>query len=441
MTASNPLRPAAAIILTRNNKIWLGHRGQTRFLPGFSVFPGGAGDEDESFPQTALRELKEETGLHLTPDIELLPFARAITPAYSKYRFDVRVYRVELSTREEPIPDGIEFVGGGWYTGEQILRARALGEIQLAPPTYRQVRLWLQCYTGARGWPDRSEAFAEPPPENEQLLPFLPDLTLIPVRTGALPPAAWTNSALIGQGRFLLLDPGGEDMSVVKKEIERRLKGGAIFEGIVLSHHHLDHIVGASQFDVPLYCHPKAKPYLPTSFSTPTLVEDGEEMQLGETLIRFHHTPGHAPGHLAVELPRSKTLLAGDMISSLSSIVIPQDSGDLQHYLDSLKKLQQLQSHLVVPAHGPPFGQGSKPFQEALIHRAKREQQILTILEKGPRTKEQLADSLYPGLNPKLREAALANVSQYLGKLKQESRVLPDGKGWARTVSTGPPLP
>lgn len=430
METSAPLKPAAAILLSRRGKIWLGQRGQTRFLPGFSVFPGGGVEKGESFHSGALRELEEETGLTLDSQSQLVPFARAITPAYSKYRFDVRVYHVELSENSDPVPDGQEFVGGDWYSPSQVLESRTKGDLQLAPPTYRQVVLWAKCVQNERPWPSEEEAFADPPARNEQVLPFLPNLTVIPVRTRALPPAAWTNTTLIGTKRLFVLDPGGDDLSVVKAEIAERCQQGAKLEGVILSHHHQDHLAGALQLEAPIYCHDLAVPHLPADFPEPHLLKDGSELDLDGTQMRFHHTPGHAPGHLAIELPQSRTILAGDMISSLSSIVIPSDHGDLMDYLGSLRRLNQLQSHLIIPAHGPPFGRGSQPFQQALLHRDYRERQVLAALKKAPSTPEQVVKTIYPGLDEGLWEAALCNVHHYLKKMQLEGQVEQADQGW-----------
>ena len=154
--------PAAAILLHRGGKVWLGQRGQTRFLPGFSVFPGGTCETDESTRQAARRELAEETGIELPDSCPLIPFSRAVTPAYSRYRYDVKVYLARLPESLEPKPDGVEITSGRWYTAEQALQARADGEIQLAPPTYRQLVLWKECQEQPDKWPAESEAFAAP---------------------------------------------------------------------------------------------------------------------------------------------------------------------------------------------------------------------------------------------------------------------------------------
>ena len=217
-----------------------------------------------------------------------------------------------------------------------------------------------------------------------------PGLTVIPVRTRSMPPAAWTNAAILGERELLVLDPGGPDVEVLQNELQGLVRQGATIKGVLLSHHHPDHLEGYHELglsQLPLYCHPITAGLLPEGFPEPELLEDGDEMSLGSSLtLRAHFTPGHAPGHLAFELVERRALLAGDMISSLSSIVIPSDNGDLLHYLESLSRLRELGCHLVIPSHGPPFGKGSDPFGQALAHRKKREEQVISVLKKGSKT-------------------------------------------------------
>jgi len=123
-------------------------------------------------------------------------------------------------------------------------------------------------------------------------------------------------------------------------------------------------------------------------------------------------------------------LLAGDMISSLSSIVLPPDNGDLSDYLASLLRLRSLQCHLTVPAHGPPYGKGSDPFKEAFQHREKRESQILSLLKKAPRSVEEITTLLYRGLDPRLVTAAHCNVGHHLKKLEAEGVAAQQDAQW-----------
>ncbi len=434
-------RPASAVLLSRGARVWLGRRGLTRFLPGFSVFPGGGCESGEEHTEAAIRELFEETGVRAR-EKELTPFARAVTPAFSPYRFDVRVYRLELPAGREPSPDGRELVDGAWFEAEEIFSEWSTGSLSLAPPTLRQLQLWNDCRLARREWPSETEAFGSPPTEDQEILPMGRGVVLVPLRTRAMPPAAWTNAALLGERDLYILDPGGPDVSKLLAQVERMVAEGSTLKGVVLTHHHPDHIEGyhgLGMCHLPLYCHRLTAELLPPDFPLPQLLEEGDSLALTDDLtLRAHFTPGHAPGHLAFELPQTKTVIAGDLISSLSSIVIPSDNGSLRDYLRSLEKLRSLECHLVVPSHGPPYGRGCDPFGQAILHRQKREEQVFRALISEARTPDELTHLIYRGLDPALFPAARANIRHHLWKLRDEGRAMEGPEGlFSAVVTTG----
>lgn len=258
-------------------------------------------------------------------------------------------------------------------------------------------------------------------------------VVLVPLRTRAMPPAAWTNAAILGERDLYILDPGGPDVSKLLSQVERMVAAGATVRGVVLSHHHPDHIEGYHALGMsrlPLYCHPLTAEILPSDFPAPKVLNDGDLLELaGDLSLRAHFTPGHAPGHLAFEIPQSRTVIAGDLISSLSSIVIPSDNGNLSHYLSSLEKLKSLDSNLVIPSHGPPYGRGSDPFGQAILHRRKREEQVFRALGREPQTPDEVTHLIYRGLDPRLFPAARANVRHHLWKLRDEGRATENPEG------------
>jgi glyoxylase-like metal-dependent hydrolase (beta-lactamase superfamily II)/8-oxo-dGTP pyrophosphatase MutT (NUDIX family) len=428
------LRQAAAVLLSRDSQVWLGQRGDTRFLPGFWVFPGGGNDPGESPEAAARRELEEETGLLL--EAPLVPFARAITPAYAPVRYDCRVFRAQVPDGAELVVDDRELVRGRWFEIDDLLALRDRGELQMAPPTYRQLVVFRDALAGRRPFPHEEEAFSKPPFADQQILPMADGLTVVPLRSPAMPPAAWTNALIVGRQRLFVIDPGGQDPRVLVDELGRRQAAGAEVAGVILTHHHPDHLAGYLALgltDRPLYCHPITAPLLPEGFPSPRPWNDGETIAVEPGLSMLAHwTPGHAPGHLAVQIPERKALLAADLISSLSSIVIPSSNGDLVQYLDSLARMRALDCHLVIPSHGPPYGQGSDPFGLAIAHRQHREEQVLRCLhnQQAPVSLDDLTQTLYRGLDERLFPAARANVWHHLRKLQDEDRCRESDEGW-----------
>jgi len=124
-----------------------------RFMAGHWVFPGGAVDDADGEGQAglrraALRELAEEAGITLATDAELVPFARWITPAQSPIRFDTWFYLALAPAGALAQVDGVEIVDSRWLTPLEALAQAAIGELQLAFPTEKQLEL-LGSFTSA----------------------------------------------------------------------------------------------------------------------------------------------------------------------------------------------------------------------------------------------------------------------------------------------------
>jgi 8-oxo-dGTP pyrophosphatase MutT (NUDIX family) len=142
-------RPAATVILLRGGaealEVLLVRRNpEARFMGGAWVFPGGAVDRREGAGQdalraAALRELEEEAGIGLTSPDELVPFARWITPAQVKTRFDTWFYLAPAPQGAEASVDGSEVVDAGWYEPAAALQAARDGHLFLVFPTIKQL--------------------------------------------------------------------------------------------------------------------------------------------------------------------------------------------------------------------------------------------------------------------------------------------------------------
>jgi 8-oxo-dGTP pyrophosphatase MutT (NUDIX family) len=142
-------RPAATVILLRGGgerlEVLLVRRNpEARFMGGAWVFPGGAVDRTEGEGQAALRaaavrELREEAGIGFGDADALVAYARWITPAQIKTRFDTWFYLAPAPDGVEPRVDGAEVVDSRWYEPAEALAACARGELFLVFPTIKQL--------------------------------------------------------------------------------------------------------------------------------------------------------------------------------------------------------------------------------------------------------------------------------------------------------------
>ena len=94
----------------------------------------------------------------------------------------------------------------------------------------------------------------------------------------------------------------------------------------------------------------------------------------------------------------------------------------MQDYLDSLKRLQEMDIAEIVPAHGPTITDPQAKLSEYITHRMQREQQVIGALEVLPRgaTIPQIVQQVYTDVDPRLHPVAQWSVEAHLLKLERE---------------------
>jgi 8-oxo-dGTP pyrophosphatase MutT (NUDIX family) len=146
-------RPAASIVLLRRGGkhaqralevLLLKRSAEARFMPNVWVFPGGSvdpadGEGEAAYRACAVRELREEAGIALPPEEELVLFSRWITPEVVSTRFDARFYLALAPAHTPPEADGVETVEARWFEPAAAIEAADRGEIVLAFPTISQL--------------------------------------------------------------------------------------------------------------------------------------------------------------------------------------------------------------------------------------------------------------------------------------------------------------
>jgi 8-oxo-dGTP pyrophosphatase MutT (NUDIX family) len=149
-------RPAASIVLLRRGGkhsqralevLLLKRTEAASFMPGAWVFPGGSvdpadGEGPDGFRACAVRELREEAGIELPADEELVPFCRWITPEIVSRRFDAWFFLALAPAHTPPRIDDGEIVDARWFEPAAALAAAEAGEVVLPFPTRVQLG-WL----------------------------------------------------------------------------------------------------------------------------------------------------------------------------------------------------------------------------------------------------------------------------------------------------------
>jgi len=147
--------------------------------------------------------------------------------------------------------------------------------------------------------------------------------------------------------------------------------------------------------------------------------------------LRALHTPGHAAGHLAFLVEERRLLIAGDLVSGLSTILIDPDHGDMEDYLASLARAVACDCSLLFPGHGPPLP--GRRLSALIEHRHERERRIVEAMASGRLLLSAIAIAAYaetPGLPPPLIEG---QTLAHLRRLERQSRArCADGRWTAR---------
>lgn len=159
------------------------------------------------------------------------------------------------------------------------------------------------------------------------------------------------------------------------------------------------------------------------TFTPDHLLKDGDTICGDGWTLAVLHTPGHTANHVCFHLEEENTLFVGDHIMGWATTVISPPDGDMTQYLESLRKVVDLEPHKLVPTHGP-WVENPRRFVRAIItHRRMREAQIVRRLEKGPLTIDMMVADMYKDVDPRLHPAAARSVLAHLIALVDAGRV------------------
>jgi glyoxylase-like metal-dependent hydrolase (beta-lactamase superfamily II) len=189
----------------------------------------------------------------------------------------------------------------------------------------------------------------------------------------------------------------------------------------------------AEGLGVPVWAHHRTADLLPLPVAR--TLHDGEVLELeGPRPMRWRvlHTPGHAPGHLALVDEATRAAVVGDLVAGVGTIVIDPLDGDMAEYVAQLRRLADLPVGTLYPAHGPALPHGVAKLEEYLAHRAWRETKVLEAVAAfaRPTTVEELVPRAYDDVASFVLPIATRSTLAILAKLEREGRVTAEGALW-----------
>ncbi|WP_394844456.1 MBL fold metallo-hydrolase [Pendulispora brunnea] len=270
-------------------------------------------------------------------------------------------------------------------------------------------------------------------------------LDLFPVRTPTLPPATHTNSYALGSRDVLLVEPSTpyDDEQRAFLDWARALASqGRRAVAICATHHHADHVGGlavlANELSLPVWAHPETTALLEPDLAAHVTraLDDGDRIVLDGPIPeawQVLHTPGHAPGHVCLYEETHGTVVVGDMVASVGTILIAPGDGDMRIYLEQLARLESLGARLALPAHGDPIDEPSALFRKYIVHRGMRESKVRAALDAAGAKGSSLEDLVavaYDDTPVHLWPIARLSLQAHLDKLAYEGAAAFDGDLW-----------
>ncbi len=175
-----------------------------------------------------------------------------------------------------------------------------------------------------------------------------------------------SNIYVIGRENAVIVDTGvGNSMNSVWPQLEELNVAPENVKGVVLTHAHHDHAMGAfiilEKASPRIFVHSLDTKHIASRFG-PNLVkvEQGDIIETELWPLKVLWTPGHTEGGMCLYNEEERILFSGDT-------VFPDgyygrydgESGSLEATVESLRKLTEIDVDVMLPGHGSPVFEGA----------------------------------------------------------------------------------
>ncbi len=237
-----------------------------------------------------------------------------------------------------------------------------------------------------------------------------------------------TNTWIIGDGPYLVIDPGpniASHLEAIKTVVGNDL--AAIF----VTHTHRDHSPAA----VPLGKWANAPIYgksleiddgnQDSSITFSSELADRVYYRFDDLEIQAISTPGHVDNHFCFYLPQRQMMFTGDHMMSGSTVVIIPPSGHMGRYLESLRKILTFQMDKIAPGHGELIDHPHREIENLIQHRLGREAKVLSaVMYDRSRNLDELTELVYADIPRSLLPIAKFSLLAHLIKLEEEGFIV-----------------
>lgn len=248
-----------------------------------------------------------------------------------------------------------------------------------------------------------------------------------------------TGTYIIGKENLAIIDPGPIDQNHFDAII-KSTKGQTITH-IFLTHNHNDHSPLAKK----LKEETGAKIYFKTLTSDfedndkfeegydkniegDIELSDGDLVETSEWTIEAIHTPGHTSNHMCYSLLDEEILFSGDHVMGWSTTVIVPPDGNMNDYINSLKKLLKRSEKDFCPTHGPIIENPKDILEKYITHRMERERQITDAIKSGKNKIPDIVKIIYKDIDVGLHPAAAMSTLAHLKRMEKNNEIKISGE-------------
>ena len=238
------------------------------------------------------------------------------------------------------------------------------------------------------------------------------------------------NAYLITEEKPCLIDTGFGDPNSTSTIVEAFSQAKVSLENLALvigTHAHMDHIGGIPSLkllsNAKIAMHKLEDTRMRNlqlkgtleQIKTDRFLEDDETVDLGKIKLQVILTPGHTSGHICLYEQERGILFSGDHIISGTpdgTVYIGPPDGDVSQYMASLNKFLKLELKMILPGHGQIIYDPREKINSILKHHLEREKQIISILESGEKTVEQIAKIIYDRVDSTTAGAVIGRLKK-----------------------------
>jgi endoribonuclease LACTB2 len=241
------------------------------------------------------------------------------------------------------------------------------------------------------------------------------DIDRFSVPTPTRAPTGSTNAYLVGE---ILLDPAART-DALDAAAERATH-------VAVTHTHPDHVGALAHYADSRTVW--ALSGYADRFESATGVSPDETFSEGDRLagLTVLETPGHAPDHVAFST--GTAVLCGDLAMAEGSVFVGGEDADIAAYLDSLRRLHELDPRTIYPGHGDPIEVPQRRLDWLIDHRLERERRVLRAVEAGNETIAAIRDAAYEKDLAGVEDLAALTVEAHLKQLASEGEIEWDGE-------------